>query len=187
MGTHRGDRHGRRHDRGARFFTWSAATDPRRVDAGAGVTTVDVYDNGFGPSVIEVSTGTEVTFDFVDDDVHDVSFDDGVESPQMARPACSNDDSTSRASTTSSARSIPCRCVEECWSPMGDRGGNFPHATRRDRMIRIAARIRGGTRGQEKAGLEHEDTSPSAMDRAHHDYRRTGNADPRRIRFWHER
>ncbi len=65
------------------FFAWSALTDPRRGEPAVATTVVDVSDNAFTPFVIEVETGTQVTFDFVGAVAHDVSFDDGVESPEM--------------------------------------------------------------------------------------------------------
>jgi plastocyanin len=42
-----------------------------------------VPDNAFTRYGIGVDTGTEVTFDFVGAIAHDVSFDDGVASPEM--------------------------------------------------------------------------------------------------------
>lgn len=65
------------------FFAWSALTDPRRGETAVATTVVGVSDNAFTPYVIEVETGTEVTFDFVGAIAHDVSFDDDVESPDM--------------------------------------------------------------------------------------------------------
>ena len=65
------------------FFTWSALTDPRRGETAVATTVVDVSDNAFTPFVIEVETGTEVTFDFVGAIAHDVSFDDDIASPEI--------------------------------------------------------------------------------------------------------
>ncbi len=65
------------------FFAWSALTDPRRGETAAATNMVAVSDNAFTPYVIEVETGIEVTFDFVGDIAHDVSFDDGAESPEV--------------------------------------------------------------------------------------------------------
>ena len=65
------------------FFAWSALTDPRRGETAVATSVVDVWDKPFTPYVIEVATDTGVTFDFVGDTVHDVGFDDDVESPDM--------------------------------------------------------------------------------------------------------
>lgn len=65
------------------FFAWSALTDPRRGEVAVATNIVAVSDNAFGPYVVEVETGTEVTFDFVGAIEHNVSFDDEVESPDM--------------------------------------------------------------------------------------------------------
>lgn len=55
--------------------------DPAGAQAETGVTEVSIADSWFDPPAIEVPAGTEVTWTFVDDNEHNVVFEDGPASP----------------------------------------------------------------------------------------------------------